>query len=261
MSEWDDPIVRLLSPQVAQSRHQLIFGLVTGKVARIEDDGTYHLRIFGINGQDGDPMSEARARVAMPMAGARRGIHFFPEVGDEVLVGFLFGQTTSPIILGALWNDNDPPPAQARQSAANDVRTVVSRSGHELTFDDTSGAEKVTLKTHAGHTIEMNDANGSLRISITSKLGHSIQLDDGPPGRISIQGPGGQVVLNDAGSLSIQATTSISLSAPSISLGGGVVAVGAAPGQASIDGQPFATHLHAATMPAPPPSTSGPVSP
>jgi hypothetical protein len=238
-----DPIARLHGPATAQSRLENVFGLVTARVAHVEDDGTYRLHFFGMNGQDDDQTSHP-ARVMMPMAGSNRGIYFLPEEGDEVLVGFHAGETSTPIILGALWNRDDRPPAQAQQSAANNIRTIVSRSGHELTFDDTKQAEKVTLKTQGGHTIVMDDSSGSLKITIQSKTGHAVILDDGPPGRISVKGPAAQIVLDDAGTISLDATAQITLSAPTISIAGTAVSVGSGTGTSTIDGVPFALHIH-----------------
>jgi len=252
-----DPIARLHGPATSQSRLENVFGLVTARVARIEDDGTYRLRFFGMNGQDDDELSHP-ARVMMPMAGGHRGIHFFPEKGDEVLVGFHAGERSTPIILGALWNRDDPPPAQAKQSAENDVRTIVSRSGHELTFDDTRQVEKVTLKTQGGHTIVMDDSSGSLKITIQSANGHAVILDDGPPGKISIQGPAAQIVLDDSGTVSIDATASISLSAPTITIAGTAVSVGSGAGTSTVDGIPFALHIHTGGTIVPP-GVTGPV--
>ena len=75
-----------------------------------------------------------------PMAGEGRGMHFFPEPGDEVVVAFQNGDTSNPVILGGVWNRGSGPPAQAHQGSANDIRTIVTASGHELTFDDTAGS-------------------------------------------------------------------------------------------------------------------------
>lgn len=237
----DDALARALSPQTVQSREQRVHGLVTARVDKIEDDGTYRLKFFGMNGQDDDDHS-APARVMGIGAGGQRGLHFFPEAGDEVVVGFHVGDTNNPIILGAVWNNDSKPPDQAKQGARNDVRTLVTRSGHELTFDDTPGAEKVTLKSQGGHSVVLDDNPAGPKLTLTSKLGKTVTLEDGPPGQIAIRTPGGQITLSDAGAISIQATISITLAAPVITLSG--AAVGLAGGAATIDGAPFKAHTH-----------------
>jgi hypothetical protein len=256
MSDSSDALARALAPQTAQNREQRVHGLVTAKVERIEDDGTCRLKFFGMNGQDDDDHS-APARVMMPMAGGGRGIHFFPEPGDEVVVGFHAGDTNNPIILGAVWNRDSEPPDQAQQSSQNHVRTIVTRSGHELTFDDTPGAEKVTVKSQGGHSIVLDDAPVTPKVTLTSNLGKSVVLDDTPPGKISIETPTCQILLAEPGVVNIQATLSITLSAPIVTLAGAAVALGAGPGSAMIDGIPFKLHTHVGgTIP---PGITGPV--
>ena len=136
-----------------------------------------------------------------------------------------------------MWNSASPPPNQAKESADNHLRTIVSRSGHELTFDDTPGSEKVTIKSQGGHTIELNDAPASPKIAISSHGGaRRIVLDDTPPGGITIQTPTCQVSLREPGIVSIQAGISIALDAPVV----------------SINGIPFLLHTHGVSPPTPP---------
>ena len=206
MSELNDPVARLLRPQTFQNREQRVSSVVTAKVERIEDDGTYRLRFFGLNPEEDEDDTSAPARVMMPMAGQGRGMHFFPEPGDEVVVGFQDGDTNTPIILGGVWNRGAPPPDQAKESADNHVRTIVSRSGHEVTFDDTPGSEKVTIKSQGGHTIELDDAPGRSKVTVSSHGGaRSVVLDDTPPGRVSIDTPTCQIEMGEPGRISIQA--------------------------------------------------------
>jgi phage baseplate assembly protein gpV len=49
--------------------------------------------------------------------------------------------------LGSLYNGVDKPP-YANEDMQNNLRVFQSRSGHRLTFDDTSGAERVELILH-----------------------------------------------------------------------------------------------------------------
>jgi hypothetical protein len=243
VSDSSDALARAFAPQSSQNREQRVHGIVTAKVEAIEDDGTYRLKFFGMNGQDDDDHS-APARVMMPMAGNRRGMHFFPETGDEVVVAFQVGDTNNPVILGAVWNTDSHPPDQAKQGSRNDVRTIVTRSGHELTFDDTPGSETVTIKSQSGHAIVLDDAPISPKVTLSTKLGRTVVVDDTLPGKIAIQTPTCQVVLAEPGVVTIQATASITLSAPLIALNGTSVALGGAAGSATIDGVPFKLHTH-----------------
>ena len=139
------------------------------------------------------------ARIATPMAGADRGTYFLPEVGDEVLVAFEGGDLGHPYVLGALWNGEDAPPA-ANDDGENDVRTIRSRSGHALTFDDADDGG-VRITTAAGHTIVLDDDPG----------GETVTIDDAS---------GSNTIEFDAtsNSLSIEAGATLSIEAPEIEL-------------------------------------------
>lgn len=235
-----DAFDTLMAPQTQQSRKRLVHGLVTARVRSREDNGTYRLDYLSM----GDDEPSALARVMMPMAGGKRGIYFLPESGDEVIVSFELGDTNFPVILGAVWNQDNQPPDQAQPSPENNVRTIVSRSGHELTFDDATGAEKITLKTQGGRVIT---------------------LDDTPPGQLSISTPGGiQLTLSDAdGSLTLSAPLQINLQSALINLQANVITLlttGTPPGSmVMIDNVPFGLHVH---LPAGvPPGPTGPVGP
>lgn len=87
------------------------------------------------------------ARLVMPMAGRERGWMTIPEIDDEVLVSFVHGDINHAIVMGSLYNGVDTPP-YANEDKENNLRVFQSRSGHRLTFDDTSGAERIELISH-----------------------------------------------------------------------------------------------------------------
>jgi phage baseplate assembly protein gpV len=245
-----DHLGGLVDRDAEEAREQRVLGLVTAVVTAINADGTYELSYLSMG--DDDP--SAPARIMMPMAGAGRGTYFLPEPGDEVVVAFELGDTSLPIVMGGVWNDNDAPPDQANPSPDNNVRTIVSRSGHEITLDDTPGAEKVTVKTQGGHELE---------------------LDDTMPGSVTLKSAGGcELDMSDAtGSLTLRAPLQITLDCPSISIkASGGLAVQAPAGvqltttgsvaasAVVIDGQPFGLHVHQPPI-VNPPGTTGPVKP
>jgi uncharacterized protein involved in type VI secretion and phage assembly len=87
------------------------------------------------------------ARLVMPMAGQARGWMTIPEIGDEVLVSFVHGNHDDAIVVGSLYNGVDVPP-YANEDGDNNLRVFQSRSGHRVTFDDTSGDERIEFVTH-----------------------------------------------------------------------------------------------------------------
>ena len=115
------------------------------------------------------------ARVATPMAGSEMGIYFLPEIDDEVLVAFEHGNIEYPIVIGSLWNGSALP-SQENSNGENNIRQIKSRSGHELTFDDTEDGEKLTLQSSGSHKIEFDDSDNS--ITIESSGGNTVVMDD-----------------------------------------------------------------------------------
>lgn len=181
-----------LSEFSGDERDDRINGIVIGVVTANDDpEGMGRVRVTYPGMEDVGP--SYWARIATPMAGADRGTYFLPEVGDEVLVAFEAGAIDHPYVLGALWNGKDKPPAD-NADGTNDVRTIRSRNGHEVTFDDDDQGGSVEVATSGGRRVVLDDGSGSERIVI----------EDGQ-NRIEIDSTDGSVSVAGAGTVSIQA--------------------------------------------------------
>lgn len=134
------------------------------------------------------------ARIAAPMAGKDRGIYFIPEIDDEVLVAFERGDVRFPYVIGCLWSGKDPAP-ENNGDGKNNIHVIKTREGHTLTFDD-SGQGTLRLELKDGKKLEID--------------GDGIKLDDA--------GGNSLVIDSRGGSMSISATTKLSLSAPTIEI-------------------------------------------
>lgn len=117
------------------------------------------------------------ARIAAPMGGSEMGAYFLPEVGDEVLVAFDGGDIDHPYVVGALWSGEQPPP-EDNADGENAVRTIRSRSGHEIRLVDSSTEGRVEITSSAGHSITLDDTPGEEKVSIEDHTGtNKIELD------------------------------------------------------------------------------------
>jgi phage protein D/phage baseplate assembly protein gpV len=118
-------------------------------------------------------------RIATPMAGAKRGMLFLPEVEDEVLVAFENGDINRPYVMGALWNGKAAPP-ETNSDGKNNIRKICSRSGHEIIFNDDSenSQENIEIHSKSGHTILLDDTSDNGKIEIKTSAEHKIVLDD-----------------------------------------------------------------------------------
>ena len=77
------------------------------------------------------------ARVVAPGAGAKRGLQWLPEVGDEVLVGFENDDKARPLVLGGLWGRKDKPPEEKpTQDGKVNQRILASGKDHRLVLTD-----------------------------------------------------------------------------------------------------------------------------
>ncbi|WP_458210352.1 phage baseplate assembly protein V [Haladaptatus sp. NG-SE-30] len=153
-----------------------IRGVANGIVTDNKDpDGMGRVKLtFPWRAEDGESYW---ARMATTMAGTERGTYFLPEVGDEVLVAFEDGNIHYPYVLGALWSSEERPP-EDNADGKNDVRTIRSRSGHEITLNDSDTAGNIEITTNSGHTIVLDDSTGSEKIHIADRTGkNTVDLD------------------------------------------------------------------------------------
>ena len=174
---------------------QRLMGLVPAVVKQVDDSRGQARVLVDFPWVDDADSNQARvwARLSTMMAGANRGTYFVPEPGDEVIVGFVHGDPRFPIVLGALWNGADAPPETMDAAGKNDVRSVTSRSGHQLRFVDAAGGERIELLSQGGHRVVLDDADRS--ITIEASNGAVIEIDT-------------------AGKVSVRAVTKVSVDAP-----------------------------------------------
>lgn len=123
-----------------------------------------------------DPDGEDRIRVRLPIidnenegvwarmstseAGDTRGFVFRPEIGDEVIVGFLNDDPRNPIILGSLFSSAKPSPVPAEED--NNIKGITTRSGMKLIFDD--DLLSISIDTPGGNKIMLSEDEGSILI-------------------------------------------------------------------------------------------------
>lgn len=151
----------------------------------------------------GDGVYEAWARLATLMAGADRGTWFVPEVDDEVLAVFEGGDPQRPYVIGALWNGRDAPPRT--MGARNDIRSIHSRNGVIVTFDDTDGKERLRLETPGGQIVTLSDG----------------------PGVVTVQDANGNTVTLDSSGVTVQCAAKVTVSASTVEVSAGSVTVNA----------------------------------
>jgi len=180
---------------VGTRERQRLFGVYPALVVDVADpldQGRVRVELPWV-AEDDSGQASAWARLATFMAGPDRGSWFVPEPQDEVLLAFVAGDSRWPVVVGALWNGADAPPETMDGGGENNLRSITSRAGHKLTFD-TSGAEKVEIRTNGGHTLTLDDASG---------------------GEITLRHSGGaEIKIESSGTISVTALNRVTVDAP-----------------------------------------------
>lgn len=149
-----------VSDQPAAGLFPAIHGLHIGIVSQLESDPDGEDRIqircpMIQNDSDG-----IWARVASLDAGENRGAFFRPEIGDEVIVGFINDNPNDPVVLGMLNSSAKPAPIQA--SDDNHEKGFVTRSEMKFMFNDDK--KSVVLETPAGKKITLDEDAGVIKL-------------------------------------------------------------------------------------------------
>lgn len=135
-----------------------------------------------------DPLGEDRIKVRLPLvstveegiwariatldAGEKRGTFFRPEIGDEVVVGFLGDDPRHPVVLGMCHSKAKPAPEAAKDK--NHRKGYVSREGMKFIFDDEK--KVVLLETPGGNRMTLSEEDKG--VVIEDQNGNKITLDD-----------------------------------------------------------------------------------
>ena len=174
-------------------------GLQIGIVTDLEDpEGEHRIKVrFPIISSDEEGVW---MRIATLDAGKNRGTFFRPEKDDEVIVGFIFNDTNSPVVLGMLHSSTLAAPFTA--SNDNHEKGYVSRSDIRMIFNDDENS--YSLQTPGGKTVILNDSKGI------------VQIEDEHGNKIKFESSG--VTVESASVMKIKAATSISIEAPNINV-------------------------------------------
>ncbi|QHS56449.1 type VI secretion system tip protein VgrG [Mucilaginibacter sp. 14171R-50] len=188
-------------------------GLLNGTVKQINDDPDNQYRIlvniplFDQNG------AGIWARLSNFYSTSNAGAFFLPEVGDEVVLGFLNEDPRYPVILGSMYSSASLKPYNTLQPNQNNtLKSIVSKSGLYVQFDDENVV--LTINTPDKNTMIFSDKdkqiiiqdenNNSIvmsadGITIKSEKNINIQADQ----KVSITGSQGITLTADGGDVEI----------------------------------------------------------
>ncbi|MFD0861704.1 type VI secretion system tip protein VgrG [Sungkyunkwania multivorans] len=173
-----------------------IQGLQVGIVSQLADDPDGEERILVqipiIDNQE----QGIWCRVGTLDAGENRGSFFRPEIGDEVIIGFINEDPNHAVVLGMLNSSAKPAPITA--SDDNHEKGFVTRSEMKVMFDDDK--KSINISTPAGKLISLDEDAGVIKI------------EDDNSNVITIDGDGikmesnGDIEIKASGDVKIQGT-------------------------------------------------------
>lgn len=132
------------------------------------------LQIGRVSQLDKDPKSQCRIQVEIPAMGAENnliwarlcsyyathqsGNFFIPELGDEVILGYINQDPGQAVIIGSVYSAKHVTPYPL--SAENNTKAIVSKSQLKVEFNDKD--KIITIVTPAQQSITLDDTNKTI---------------------------------------------------------------------------------------------------
>lgn len=246
--DWITEATFGMAPEGFAERHTLATPLASGLTA-----GVSGLHIGVVMKLDQDPDKQYKIQVSLPVMQAETdgvwarlashygsdgvGTFFIPEIGDEVVLGFLNNDPSHPLIIGSLYSSKRKPPYEITPD--NFTKAIVTRSKLTIEFDDekkvvtitTPGKNKIVLSDDAKSILLQDQNNNTVTLS-----SDGITLDS--PKDISLSAKG-KITLDAIGNIEITSKADLKQGAVNINSKAniGLVAQGTATAEFSATGQ------------------------
>lgn len=183
-----------------------IFGLHSGvvKAIKADPDGEFRVQINIpiIDGMEGDGVW---ARMAHYYATEDCGFVFYPEVGDEVIVGFFNNDPSFPVILGSMYSSKRKITTEEAHEPAdpNQFKAISLQKGKmRLEFDDKDCIIKII--TPEKNTVTIDDKEKMITIEDKSNSNKIILSKDG-----ILLDSAKDIIMKAASNIKMEATSNI----------------------------------------------------
>ena len=243
-----------------------IFGVVVGTVAKNYDKDMPGRVCVTIPVRDKEANELQWARVAMPAHGARWGMYFQPEIGDQVLLAFEQGNIEKPYVIGCVPKESNQFLKKA-YDRENQYKKITTKHGNSVIFEDNAQGEgtkdKITVYT-AGEShsvlldnennkivvkdkenknfIEMKTQTGNMQIQAATKLvikvGDNIELTmNGNTGAVTLECS--KLTVKTTGNTIVEATGSMKATGATVTLDASSMLKLSSSGAAMLGGAPI----------------------
>ncbi|MGS2739391.1 type VI secretion system tip protein VgrG [Sinomicrobium sp. M5D2P17] len=193
--QWFSETYDIHSPS-ASGLLPAIKGLQVGVVSQLQDDPDGEDRVLVKFPIVNNKEQGIWCRVSSLDAGEDRGAFFRPEIGDEVITGFINEDPNDAIVLGMLHSSAKPAPITA--SDDNHEKGFITRSKMKVLFDDDK--KSIRIETPGGKSITLDEDAGVIRME--DENSNIITMDSSG---ISMESPG-DIQLKATGDVNIEGT-------------------------------------------------------
>ncbi|UZO81761.1 type VI secretion system tip protein VgrG [Aquimarina sp. ERC-38] len=197
--EWFSETFDITSPP-ASGLMPAIQGLQIGIVSQLQDDPDGEERILVqipiVNNEE----QGIWCRVASLDAGENRGAFFRPEIGDEVIIGFINEDPNDAVVLGMLHSSAKPAPVTAADD--NHEKGFVTRSEMKVLFDDDK--KTINISTPAGKHIALDEDAGT------------IIIEDENSNVVTIDSAG--ILMESAGNIELKASGDVTIEGTNVNI-------------------------------------------
>ena len=207
--DYDPMSAAVARKDKALSKLQALPGLHIGKVKKIDSDPDGEFRVLvdvPVIKETGDGVW---ARLTSPYSSKDIGFYFYPEVGDEVLLGFLGNDPRFAVIVGSLYSKKNPPANTPEKK--NEIKSIVTKTKMKINFDEKD--KIITIETPGGQKVTLDDKAKSLKLVDQNK--NTVSLNDKgvtiESGKDIVLKAKGKITVSSVGNTTIDSKADVSL--------------------------------------------------
>ena len=170
-----------------------------------------------------------------------RGFVHIPEVGDTVMVGYEYGDPSRPFVMGSIFSEL----VSKGGGTNNRIKSLTTRSGITVVFDDDENKGSVTVKDPSGNVVKFDgngnttftvpdvftvnakdiklNASNSINLKAEAEIGLTAQNSvtvTSETDTVSVTAEGTLSLKSNGGDLTLKAESDMSLNAENISIAG-----------------------------------------
>jgi type VI secretion system secreted protein VgrG len=151
------PRVTMPGPQTA-----IVVG-PAGDELHVDDHGRVKVHFHWDRYDESNEKSTCWVRVSQPWGGKGWGGYFIPRIGQEVIVDFLNCDPDRPVIVGRVYNDDQPIPYKSPTQSGFRTRSTPgggANNYNEIMFEDKKGEENITIhaERNMSRSVELDDS-------------------------------------------------------------------------------------------------------